>query len=66
MLSFRYEKCQLYISGLTSLRSTTLLHELEKSPFLKEVESVGPTYKDPVTGKEAFTFKAKVQSDRCK
>lgn len=63
--SFRYKKCEIYISGYSNTPSTALIRQLEKSPFLKDIETVGRTYKDPLTGKEVFTFKAKLKSNDC-
>jgi Tfp pilus assembly protein PilN len=62
--SFRYQKGEVNLNGFTGVRANTLMPLLEKSPFLKDVEQSGQTYKDTATGKEVFTFKAKLRSEK--
>jgi Tfp pilus assembly protein PilN len=48
------------INGL-SASASDLIPELDKSPYLKNVVPRGVFYKDTATGKEGFTFEAKLE-----
>jgi Tfp pilus assembly protein PilN len=50
----------IQIAG-SSGSSSNLIPELEKSPLLKDVTSRGPIFKDNRTGKDRFTFEAKLE-----
>jgi Tfp pilus assembly protein PilN len=50
----------IQIAG-SSGSSSDLIPKLEKSSLLKDVSTRGPIFKDPRTGKDRFTFEAKLE-----
>jgi Tfp pilus assembly PilM family ATPase/Tfp pilus assembly protein PilN len=61
--TYRNQDGTIQISGLSG-SSSELIPTLSKSPCLKDVVQKGNIYKDPQTGKERFSFEAKLE--RCK
>ena len=58
--TYRNQDGTVQLSGL-SASASDLIPQLEKSPYLKDVVQKGNIYKDPQTGKERFSFEAKVE-----
>jgi Tfp pilus assembly protein PilN len=60
VVTYRYQDGNIQISG-QSASASDLIPKLEKSPLLKEVSARGTIYKNQQTGKEQFTFDAKLE-----
>ena len=58
--SYTYQEGTIQLSGMSGSASD-LIPQLERSPFLKDVVQKGNIYKDPQTGKERFSFEAKLE-----
>ena len=58
--NYRYQDGTIQLTGM-SASASDLIPQLDKSPFLKEVVQKGNIYKDPQTGKERFSFDAKLE-----
>ena len=58
--SYKYQDGTIQILGRSGSASD-LLPKLEKSPLLKDVVAKGNIYKDAQTGKEVFSFDAKLE-----
>ncbi len=57
---YSYRDGDIQISGLSG-SSSDLIPKLENSPLLKDVSARGPIFKDSRSGKDRFTFEAKLE-----
>ena len=60
LTTYNYRDVTIQVAG-SSGSSADLISKLEQSSFLKDVETRGPIFKDPRTGKDRFTFEAKLE-----
>ena len=58
--TYSYQDGTIRIAGLSG-SSSDLISKLEDSPLLKDVTMRGPIYKDQRSGKDRFTFEAKLE-----
>jgi Tfp pilus assembly protein PilN len=58
--TYTYRDGTILING-SSASAPDLIPNLEKSPILKDVVQKGPIFKDPQTGKDRFSFEAKLE-----
>jgi hypothetical protein len=59
-MTYRYQDGNIQIVGQSGSASD-LIQKLENSPLLKDVTPRGTIYKNQQTGKEQFTFDAKLE-----
>jgi general secretion pathway protein L len=60
LTTYTYRNGTIQLAG-SSASAPKLIAELEKSPLLKDVTQKGGIFKEPQTGKDRFSFEAKVE-----
>jgi Tfp pilus assembly protein PilN len=60
LISYNYKDGTIQLAGLSG-SSSDLIPKLEKSSLLKDVVQKGPIFKDPQTGKDRFSYEAKLE-----
>ncbi len=60
LISYNYKDGTIQLAGLSG-SSSDLIPKLERSTLLKDVIQKGPIFKDPQTGKDRFSYEAKLE-----